>query len=615
MKKNFFRLAILLLFLPYPVKAQESNVLVLFRGTSPDAKQVTTCIIPWLEHLGLPFRTIDADREKPTVSSSTALVILGHSNIFKRQKHWKKFEKELMLNGTGLMAFESPVHGNRGDSAAEVRFVQQHYITQQHTVPGTFAFMGKMKLPRKNSRQGEVLLEAGGVPVLQIDEKGASRRVWWSTADWMSTYVSGPLGGMDDLFWRSIVWAARKPFVMHCLPPLVTMRVDDVAGRGEIWHQTPLYWVGVSAKYGFKPWLGLFIYNLTPAAVNELRSYLLSGDATAAPHAFGRPNRSNQRADGYLKTGNADDYPFWYDTTAFRLRATWYDEFIYFDHHRGKPWSEEEAIAGLEAADQWWKKNQPLPMSKYLIAHFYEMAENNFPFISERWGIEYLALGHPVNLPYADSVPWLVCGPFRKHEPPGTCTSNPALRGNRPVYYADFVTINGCKLFNCFTEILDDAGYEWAPDNNVEATVERAVRQLRRALDAKAPAVLFTHETDYIYRIRPENWEMIMAGIRKAINPWNVIPLTSDSALRIVRAYSTSSLDSYSFSAENLTLTLNVKGYADVATTAEVFTETEKGIASQLVMIRPHDGPLQIPVVLKGSRVFPEQNERLPLKK
>jgi len=615
MKKNFFRLAILLLFLPYPVKAQESNVLVLFRGTSPDAKQVTTCIIPWLEHLGVPFRTIDADREKPSVSSATALVILGHSNIFKRQKHWKKFEKELMVNETGLMAFESPVHGNRGDSAAEVRFVQQHYITQQHTVPGTFAFTGKMKLPRKNSRQGEVLLEAGGVPVLQIDEKGASRRVWWSTADWMSTYVSGPLGGMDDLFWRSIVWAARKPFVMHCLPPLVTMRVDDVAGRGEIWHQTPLYWVGVSAKYGFKPWLGLFIYNLTPAAVNELRSYLLSGDATAAPHAFGRPNRSNQRADGYLKTGNADDYPFWYDTTAFRLRATWYDEFIYFDHHRSKPWSEEEAIAGLEAADQWWKKNQPLPMSKYLIAHFYEMAENNFPFISERWGIEYLALGHPVNLPYADSVPWLVCGPFRKHEPPGTCTSNPALRGNRPVYYADFVTINGCKLFNCFTEIRDDAGYEWAPDNNVEATVERAVRQLRRALDAKAPAVLFTHETDYIYRIRPENWEMIMAGIRKAINPWNVIPLTSDSALRIVRAYSTSSLDSYSFSAENLTLTLNVKGYADVATTAEVFTETEKGIASQLVMIRPHDGPLQIPVVLKGSRVFPEQNERLPLKK
>lgn len=402
---------------------------------------------------------------------------------------------------------------------------------------------------------------------------------------------------------------------MHCLPPLVTMRVDDVAGRGEIWHHSPLYWVGVSAKYGFKPWLGLFIYNFAPAAADELRSYLHSGDATAAPHAFGRPNRGDKRMDGYLKSGNADDYPFWYDSTAFRYRATWYDEFIYFDHHRGKPWNKEEALVGLEAVDQWWKKNQPLPMSKYLVAHFYEMAENNFPFIKERWGIEYLALGHPVNLPYADSVPWLVCGPFRKHEPPGTCTSNPSLRGNRPVYYADFVTISGCKLFNCFTEIRDDAGYEWAPDNNVQATVERAVRQLKRALDAKALAVLFTHETDYIYKIRPENWERIMAGIRKAINPWNVISLTSDSALRIVRAYSTSSLHSFFFSEENLTLILNVSGHADVATTAEVFTETEKGIASQLIMIHAHDGPFQIPVILKGSRVFPEQNERLPQKK
>lgn len=606
MKKNFFRFLIFLLFLQYMVNAQESNVLVLLRGTSPDAKQVTAGIIPWLEHLGVPFQIIDTDKERPVIKNNTALVIIGHSKVFKRQNHWKTFERELIKNGTGLIVFESPDRRSLpGDSVAEVHFVQKHYITQGHTVPGTFALLGKMKLPGKKFLRGEVLLEAGGFPILQIHEKGSSRSVWWSTADWMSTYVSGPLGGMDDLFWRSIVWAARKPFVIHSLPPLVTMRVDDVAGRGEIWHQTPLYWVGVSAKYGFKPWLGLFIYNLTPDAVHELRSYLLSGDATAAPHAFGRPSRSNKLTDGYLKTSNPDDYPFWYDTTAFRLRASWYDEFIYFDHHRGKPWNDEEAITGLEAADQWWKSNQPLPMSKYLIAHFYEMAENNFPFISERWGIEFLALGHPVDMPYADSVPWLVCGPFRKMEPPGTCTNNPSLRGNRPVYYADFVTINGCKLFNCLTEIRDDAGYEWAPDNNVEATVERAVRQLRRALDAKAPAVLFTHETDYIYRIRPENWEMIMAGIRKAINPWNVISLTSDSALKIIRAYATSSLNSYSFSEDNLTLTLNVSGYADVATTAEVFLENESEIVSRRIFIPPHQIPITISAILPGQKFFP----------
>ncbi|NMB73090.1 MAG: hypothetical protein GYA22_13175, partial [Bacteroidales bacterium] len=108
MKKNFLRLTILLLFIQYPLKAQERNVLVLFRGTTPDAKQVTAYIIPWLEHLGVPFQSIDLDIEKATVTSNTALVILGHSGIFKRQKYWKKFEKELIVKGTGLIAFQSP---------------------------------------------------------------------------------------------------------------------------------------------------------------------------------------------------------------------------------------------------------------------------------------------------------------------------------------------------------------------------------------------------------------------------------------------------------------------------------------------------------------------------
>jgi hypothetical protein len=51
-------------FYPIPVKAQERNELVLFRGTTPDAKQVTAYIIPWLEHLGVPFQSIDLDIEK-----------------------------------------------------------------------------------------------------------------------------------------------------------------------------------------------------------------------------------------------------------------------------------------------------------------------------------------------------------------------------------------------------------------------------------------------------------------------------------------------------------------------------------------------------------------------
>jgi len=90
------------------------------------------------------------------------------------------------------------------------------------------------------------------------------------------------------VLWRSLVWAARKPFALRGLPPLVTMRVDEVAGQGVLWQQSPLYWVHLANRHGFKPWLGLFIYNLTEPAVNELRDLIQRDQATAFPHAFGR---------------------------------------------------------------------------------------------------------------------------------------------------------------------------------------------------------------------------------------------------------------------------------------------------------------------------------------
>ena len=121
---------------------------------------------------------------------------------------------------------------------------------------------------------GKILISGDGKPFIWSSELGKVRLVQWSSQDWIQIRILGPLGGLDDCLWRSIVWAARKPFMMRGLPPLVTMRVDDVAGRGELWHKDPLYWVNSCNKYGLKPWLGLFIYNLNPRAIVELRKYI-----------------------------------------------------------------------------------------------------------------------------------------------------------------------------------------------------------------------------------------------------------------------------------------------------------------------------------------------------
>jgi len=41
----------------------------------------------------------------------------------------------------------------------------------------------------------------------------------------------GHARGIDDLFWRSILWTVRKPFAANMIPPFVTLSVDDCSGR------------------------------------------------------------------------------------------------------------------------------------------------------------------------------------------------------------------------------------------------------------------------------------------------------------------------------------------------------------------------------------------------
>lgn len=83
---------------------------------------------------------------------------------------------------------------------------------------------------------GEVLASLGG-----------GRPVQWATCQWMRADVRRPLGGLDDLVWRSVVGAARKPFGMQVLPPVLTMRMDDASG--------PIEWLYTAIGFGCKPWV------------------------------------------------------------------------------------------------------------------------------------------------------------------------------------------------------------------------------------------------------------------------------------------------------------------------------------------------------------------------
>ena len=258
------------------------QVLIILNSSGSEYIKSEHYLMPYMSHFGIPFDTLDlAKADMPDNIDKYLVIILGHANVTnsdrRLERHLFKSLSKSVKEGAGVVSFDPAVFTEfKGKSAKPfdadtlVFNKPDHYITALHDAGEKLKMFENLHLTNYETSSAEILVSADGKPFIWSSELGKGRIVQWSSQDWMQIRILGPLGGLDDCLWRSIVWAARKPFVMRGLPPIVTMRVDDVAGRGELWHKDPLYWVNTSNKFGLKPWLGLFIYNLNPRAIVEL---------------------------------------------------------------------------------------------------------------------------------------------------------------------------------------------------------------------------------------------------------------------------------------------------------------------------------------------------------
>jgi hypothetical protein len=539
---------------------------------------------PYLNHLGVPRRVVDLSREGvPAEADAYPLIVVGHPGIAAASRHGLRRLLRAVRTGSGLVSFDPdfPDSGDGGHHRAEsLEFsAGPHFVTARHDPGEQIPLLSPLYVPR--IPPDGVLVSATGRPLVTASRLGRGRVVRWATLRWAYSGILGPIAGLDDVLWRSLVFAARKPFILRGLPPLVGMRVDDVAGRGGLWNRTPFYWVREAVRLGFKPWLGLFIYNMTPEAIRELRPLVLRGKAETFPHAFGRrPVRKNR------------DFP-WY-RRAVPLDNGRLDDFIYYDHYHRQPWPDAEAQRRLRAAEAWYSAQSPFPRSRYFLPHWYEAGDAAVRHVHDRWGADLTGTPKQLAPPHLTAPPWLKGGPFRLHEPPGDSSTYGIWdhRGGRPVYYADFTDLAGRRMFNCLTEIRDVAGYEWRPGNDISGTVRRGVRQLKRAIDSMALAVLFTHETDHIWTIEPENFRGELAGVINGIADRNPVQVTMDRGVRYVRATKTSRL----ISAESRggRVTARFSGRTDVPTHFHLFTERKGRILKRLVPVRPFAGRLNV---------------------
>ena len=480
---------------------------------------------PYIDFFGFAYEETDK-------VSDCAVIIAGDSVLD---------DAEVMAAvkaGAGLVCFA----GGGDVCATEIKVNAGHYVSGLHADGHTRNLYMPMLLVGGKKLSGDVIATAGEAVLLETGECGAGKIAYWHGMRQLSDEVLGPINGIDDLLWRSIVWAAKKPFVMQGMPPMVGLRVDDVWGAWREWNpENPLLWVEIANKYGIKPWLGIFNDDMTDEIAKIASKYVAEGGATAFPHALsGCPWVCDERAE----------------------RCTYLEHFV-------GPYSDEAMKENATRTKAWFDKHN-IPIAKYACAHYYETGANAIPYLEE-WGCEFISLHMDFDVAYRKATNWIHCGPYRKDHD-GLPT------GQKPVYYGGYVADG--KFFNCTIEIRDVCGYEWAPTVRVAETVDNGVTELRRCFDSMCPGILLTHESAWIQRITPSRWESILEGVTEGVAGYEPMYLTVDEICKYARAKHDITFKNLSCDGDLLELT--VTGTNDMPTKCFLFTEENGEIKQKL---------------------------------
>ena len=281
------------------------TLVVLVDATRPESLHLPVTLLSALAHFGMPYRVRDL-----SLGPLRAEELLQHRGMVIAQEHLGE-----ALRGSDLAEILRAVQGGTGlvNFDFDLRRYDQSYLdalgmtltaktvmaASDATVTDNAGFLTFTRTPGeripfkrpvpahavRSNRGNSPVSFADGSPLLTACQIGEGRVVQWMVSPklWLPE-VLGHARGLDDLFWKSIVWVARKPFVMKAMPPFVRIRLDDCRG---FWRDGRDFdFVDVLNEVGHVPNLGLCMRAVTPDGGRRVKKLFDEGKADFSPHTL-----------------------------------------------------------------------------------------------------------------------------------------------------------------------------------------------------------------------------------------------------------------------------------------------------------------------------------------
>ncbi|HEB32634.1 MAG TPA: hypothetical protein ENI15_17460 [Spirochaetes bacterium] len=480
-----------------------------------------------LAHFGIPHTAFDMtsgnDLNDPLLSC--AVIIFAQENVLSSlsPENGMSITKAIAA-GTGLISFDPDIHhlpeslkyafGLRTteeqthmhvgffdmpeSTTQAVRTIDnEHYITYTREIEFTHfnkpVRVGNIVEIGTDARVLMVHANSSGCPALVVTsfEKGRAVLFTFSTTVWLKEYF-GHGGGLTDVFWKSIAWAARKPFTMFAMPPFATMRVDDCSGTNDRFR-----WIDTVNRHGIIPHCSLFMENISRTGSLALKRKYDEGLAEFSAHAF------TWNRVFYWKPESPED------------------------HTRGEPLPDHELRDAFQKIDAKFSEWGIKP-SRVFLPHFGEVGQNVLPFLKER-GIIFFGLQMRINVPFN----YVVGGTNRELMPyfgqGGTLDKHP----EDPDFFvaeSDYTTLPKAEidLKVAKDEIKEpyqmyDFLWDWGRvEVDIEAAARHASNQLKLGLDNLIFGQINTHEQN-IYVLSLAEWENLMTRIEEMTERYKIM--------------------------------------------------------------------------------------------